>query len=112
MNPQTNVNPIIASSIDPTKISATATGFLTSITGLVLLIANLYHFPLSAVQYAGDIQLIGTAVFSIVSGAGAAYFLFGLFRKAIVAFFPSKSTVTPMVVVSNTPVVSPTTPIV
>ena len=109
MNPQTNLHPLIASSIDPTKVSATVTGFLTSITGLVLLIANLYHFPLSAADYAGDIQLIGTAVFTIVSAVGAAYMLFGLARKIVMAFFPSKSTVTPLVTVNHTAII-PTVP--
>jgi len=95
---QTNLHPVLASSIDPTKISATVTGFLTAIAGGVLLVANIKHIPLTPDSYTTFTQNVGTVVFSIATGAGAAYTLFGLLRKLALKIFPKKTTVTPLVV--------------
>lgn len=104
---QDNLHPIIASSIDATKISATVTGFLTAIAGGVLLVANIKHIPLTPDSYNSFTQNVGAIVFSIATGAGAAYALFGLLRKAVMKVFPKKGTVTPIVVAPADPTDTP-----
>lgn len=101
MNNQTaqdNLHPLIASSVDATKISATVTGFLTTIASGVFLVANLKHINLTPDAYNTFTQQVGSIIFAIITAVGAAYTLFGLLRKAVMRIFPKKGTVTPLVV--------------
>lgn len=92
MNPQPPVlHPIIASSIDPTKISATITGILTGLSGIIMLIATVYHYPLSASQLNNFIQEFAAAASAIVTAGGMAYAIFGILRKVVVAIFKKPS---------------------
>ena len=95
---QDNLHPLIASSIDATKISATVTGFLTTIASGVFLVANLKHINLTPDAYNAFTQQVGSIVFAITAAGGAAYTLFGLLRKLVMKLFPKKGTVTPIVV--------------
>lgn len=81
------LHPFIASSIDPTKVSATITGILTSLSGIIMLIATVYHYPLSASQLNNFIQEFAAATSAVITAGGAAYFIFGFFRKGVVALF-------------------------
>lgn len=90
MNNSNPVPTLLASSIDPTQWSATVTGFLTSISGLVLLWATIKHFPLTQESYGAFVQTVGGYTFAIVSAAGSAYMLFGFLRKIVVAIFAKK----------------------
>lgn len=96
----TNLHPLLASSIDPTKISATVTGFLTSISGIVLLWATIKHFPITNASYGAFVQTVGGYVFSIASAGGSAYMLYGLLRKVALALLKPKSV--PLSTVSTT----------
>lgn len=85
------LHPFVASSIDPTKISATVSGFLGSIASIVVLIASLYHFPLTLGQYNGFVQEMAAGVSAVAGAASFIYMLFGLGRKAIAAIFAKKA---------------------
>ena len=82
MNEQENkaLHWLIASSADPTKISATIKGFSAFIPAFSILLTLLGH-PLPADSIAGTIDamaIVATAVLSVVS---AVYGLFGAVRK-------------------------------
>lgn len=81
------LHPLIASSIDPTKISATITGILTGLSGVIMLVATVYHYPLSASQLNNFIQEFAAAASAIVTAGGMAYAIFGILRKVVVAIF-------------------------
>lgn len=84
------LHPLIASSIDPTKVSATVTGILTGLSGIIMLFATVYHFPLTHDQLNNFIQEFAAATSSIITAAGAAYTIFGLLRKVVAAVFKKK----------------------
>jgi hypothetical protein len=96
MNPQAPVlHPLIASSIDPTKVSATVTGFLTGISGLAMLAATIYHFPLTPGAYNNFVQEMAGGISAIATAGGFLYMVFGILRKLIVKIFPKKNVQTP-----------------
>lgn len=95
---QDNLHPIIASSIDPTRISATVTGFMASIASGVLLVASIRHIPITPDGYNALTSQVGSIVFAVTSGISAAYMLFGIVRKLVLRIFPKKGTVTPIIV--------------
>ena len=86
------LHPFVASSIDPTKVSATITGLLGGISGLVMLVVTLYHFPLSLGQYNAFVQEMAAGAAGIATSISFVYMLFGLARK-VIAYFFAKSTV-------------------
>lgn len=99
MQPTTPIlHPLVASSIDPTKVSATVTGILTSLSGIIMIIATVYHYPLTANQLNNFIQEFAAAASAIVTAGGMAYAIFGILRKVVAAIFKTKN---------NTPVTQP-----
>lgn len=103
--PQTNVHPVIASSVDATKVSATVTGILTGLSGVIMLIATVYHYPLQQNQLNNFIQEFAAATSAVVTAGGMAFTAYGLLRKLTLRVFPSKNTVTPVVVAPTEPVI-------
>lgn len=100
MNPSTTtvssapvLHPFVASSIDPTKVSATITGFLSGLASLVMLIVSLYHFPLSLGQYNAFVQEMAAGGAGIAVSISFIYMLFGLFRKIVAAISTKKTVV-------------------
>lgn len=81
------LHPLIASSIDPTKVSATVTGILTGLSGIIMLVATVYHFPLTHDQLNNFIQQFAAATSAVITAGGMAYGVFGVLRKVIVAMF-------------------------
>lgn len=90
MNNSNDLHPLIASSIDPTKLSATITGILTGLSGVIMLVATVYHYPLTPDQLNNFIQQFAAATSAIVTAGGLAYAVFGLLRKAVVLVFSKK----------------------
>ncbi len=91
MDTQTKtLHPALASSVDPTKIAATITGFLTGISGIVMLVASLYHFPLAPSAYDNFVHEMAGGVSAIVTAGGFLYMIFGLLRKLVLKLFPKK----------------------
>lgn len=81
----------VASSIDPTKVSATITGALGGISGLVMLVVSLYHFPLSLGQYNAFVQEMAAGGAALATALSFVYMLFGLGRKLIAIVFAKKT---------------------
>lgn len=99
------LHPFVASSIDPTKVSATITGLLGGLSGLVMLVVTLYHFPLTLGQYNAFVQEMAAGAAGIATSLSFLYMLFGLGRKAISALFAKKSVIAH---ISTTTTVVPT----
>lgn len=98
------LHPLVASSIDPTKVSATVEGFLGSIAGIVMIVVTVYHFPLTASQYANFVQEFSAAAAAVATAWSAIYMLFGLFRKAL-AYFAARKTVVAQIVTTTKTIV-------
>ena len=69
---------LVWSSADPNKVSATITGFIISLSSLIILVAGYYGFSIAPEQITASAAQLGTAIGSIV-------FIFGLIRKIIIA---------------------------
>jgi hypothetical protein len=85
------LHPFVASSIDPTKVSATITGLGGTLAGLVMIFVTLYHFPLSLGQYNAFVQEMAVGGSAIATSISTIYMLFGLFRKGIAIVFAKKT---------------------
>lgn len=105
------LHPFVASSIDPTKVSATITGFLGTLSGLVMLIVSLYHFPLSLGQYNAFVQEMAAGGAALATAWSFIYMLFGLGRKVIAILFAKKTiAVTTTTTTTIAPIVQTTAP--
>lgn len=105
---QTTSLPAFPSSANAQKASATITGILTGLSGIIMLVATVYHFPLTANTLNNFIQEFAAATSAVITAGGMAYTVFGLLRKAAVALFAKKPI--PTAIVTST--VSSTIPTV
>lgn len=71
------LNPLIASSVDKTKLSATIEGLIPMLAGLTLALAQYLEVPITE----GDIMLF---ISSIMIAIGALRSAFGVMRKVYV----------------------------
>lgn len=75
---------LVISSVDPTKVSLTVKGFLTTAVSVIVMVSPLFHLHIGSEQLTSIVDGIVDTIVVVLTALSSIVTLFGLIRKIVV----------------------------